>query len=123
MDCDFVPKDDTIEQWPDGRPARRWKCNRPGCKRVTSPTPHSPDRIHFPCAAWPRGHEWGYWAEFALAVIGINEQGFNALRRLCGFTKPCACPERIARLNASGGFIADRLAVAGALWRRLFGWT
>ncbi len=106
---------------PDANGWRTWQCSRPGCGRKTNPTPHTGDRIRFACNGWPRWWELGYLVEFALGVVGIDQEGFNRLRRLCGFTTPCKCPARIATLNASGGWLRDRLAVLASLWRMLIG--
>ena len=93
-------------------------CARPGCGRVVA-TPWGASGIqNATCKGWPRWWELGYWASFALAVIGIDKAGLNALRRLCGFTTPCGCTERIAKLNESAGWLRDRLEV---LWRLFTG--
>lgn len=104
---------------PDANGWRAWQCSRPGCGRKTNPTPHAGDRIRFACHGWPRWWEVGHWGELVLAVIGINEVRWNGIRRLCGFVRPCKCGERIARLNASGGWLKDRLDVLLEIWKRL----
>lgn len=95
---------------------RTYRCRR--CPMELS-SPYPPENINSPCKGWPIWWELGYWVEFCLAVFGINEARFNWLRFRLGFTTTtgCGCGQRIEVLNASGGWLADRLAVLGVLWR------
>lgn len=116
MNCDWEYTDK-----PAKNPGWRYvRCTRRGCGITGGPTPHSLDNIQSSgCRGWPRWHELGHIVEFILAVLGIDQRRFNDLRRLCGFVQPCKCPQRIAVLNESGGWLRDRLDVLAVLWRRL----
>lgn len=118
MNCDWV----FTEEQSDAKPGWRFvKCTRRGCWIKGGPTPHELDNIQSSgCEGWPRWWEWGGIIELALGVIGVNQRSFNALRRMCGFTTPCKCPGRAAVLNASGGWLRDRLDVLKVAWRYLW---
>jgi|GEM_PF-6069903 hypothetical protein len=105
MRCEFIG--DAGKTWRDVTCAR---CGR----RVRSP--HSTAKVYATCPAWPRWWELGHWAEFALAVLGINQDRWNWIRFRLGFTTPCGCDGKIVKLNESGGWLRDRLDVIGRLF-------
>lgn len=95
---------------------RKHQCTRCG---FTLTSPYPAENINAPCNGWPRWWELGWWIEFALAVVGINQRRWNWLRFKLGFTTSCGCGNRIETLNASGGWVKDRIDVLGAAWRRI----
>lgn len=98
----------------------RHRCER--CGDETAWTKYPAERTKGgECEAWPHWWEVGHWAADLLAVFGINQRRFNSIRRRLGFTHGCGCGERIRLLNASGGWLKDRLDVLSAItgWPRL----
>ena len=103
----------------DDRGWRKVQCTRADCGTKSGWTPHDLDHIFGECQGWPRWWELGYIVEFGLALLGINQQRFNTLRRLLGFVQPCKCGERVEALNESGGWLKDRIDVMKAMFRRI----
>lgn len=109
MKCDFVE----IGDIPDARGARRVRCRR--CGLTLNKTASPLNRCRSQCTAWPEWWEAGWWIELLLAVFGIRKSSWNWLRRQMGFVKPCKCDQRIATLNESGGWLADRIEMVRAM--------
>lgn len=93
--CAFVP----IDEPPDERGWRRWRCSI--CGRKTNPTPHGPNMIHATCAGkgWRSWRAWRFGDVVAatLAMVGVTEETIKAM----GFER-CNCAGRRQRLNAFG---------------------